>query len=103
MRTFLKILKFVLIFALAVSVSFVLGLTIGVLVKGGDVSFGAILSKIKGLSWEEVIGVPLVSVLSMLVGGALQIILHELGHLIGGLLSGYRFLSFPGNGYSSGQ
>lgn len=35
MRTFLKILKFVLIFALAVSVSFVLGLTIGVLVKGG--------------------------------------------------------------------
>lgn len=98
MRTFLKILKFVLIFALAVSVSFVLGLTIGVLVKGGDVSFGVILSKIKGLSWEEVIGVPLVSVLSMLVGGALQIILHELGHLIGGLLSGYRFLSFQAMG-----
>ena len=66
--------------------------------KGGDVSFGVILSKIKGLSWEEVIGVPLVSVLSMLVGGALQIILHELGHLIGGLLSGYRFLSFQAMG-----
>lgn len=34
-----------------------------------------------------------------MVGGSLQVVIHELGHLVFGLFSGYRFLSFQAFGF----
>ncbi|MDY4635387.1 MAG: hypothetical protein SO441_07590 [Candidatus Limivicinus sp.] len=46
------------------------------------------------ISWPLVLLVALAALLCLALAFVLQIILHELGHLLFGLLSGYRFVSF---------
>ena len=46
----------------------------------------------RGFLW--VLGVILVTIIAIAIGLYLNIILHEAGHLIGGLLTGYRFAAF---------
>ena len=46
------------------------------------------------ISWPLMLLVALAALLCLTLAFVLQIVLHELGHLLFGLLSGYRFVSF---------
>ena len=59
-----------------------------------DISFNTFMEKLQKIEALELIGVMLFSLIIFVLCCILQIILHEGGHLIGGLLSGYRFVSF---------
>ena len=60
----------------------------------GGISFSEYIGKFLRLNAMEVIGIPLLSLAFFLIAVSLQVILHEAGHLICGLVSGYRFVSF---------
>ena len=47
-----------------------------------------------GWGFSRVLGVILITVAAVAIGIFLNIVLHEAGHLIGGLLTGYRFAAF---------
>lgn len=59
-----------------------------------DMSYGEFMEKLQKVEALEMVGVMLLSLIMFVFCCFLQIILHEGGHLIGGLLSGYRFVSF---------
>lgn len=69
-----------------------IGFAIAALITGTP--FNELLSKIGSLCKGELITVVGVSVLSMIVSIFLLVIIHELGHLVCGLISGYKFVSF---------
>ena len=87
-----QILKIVIGLLAGATIGF-LGASVGVvLVKG--ITFEQYFSKFAGLDIGTWIGIPLLSIALVYVAGMLQIILHEAGHLVCGLASGYRFVSF---------
>ena len=51
-------------------------------------------SKQEGWGFWWVAGVILVTIVAAVIGLYLNIVLHEAGHLIGGLLNGYSFAAF---------
>ena len=59
-----------------------------------DMSFSEYIGKFLRLNAMEVIGIPLLSLVFFLIAVSLQVVLHEAGHLVCGLASGYRFVSF---------
>jgi len=59
-----------------------------------DMSLSVYLEKFTKISLLEMFGVPMLSLLFLTFSIFLQIILHEGGHLVCGLLTGYRFVSF---------
>lgn len=67
---------------------FVIGFLIG---EGLIMLTGKEFSEVDSLKMAWAVGVSLVS---LIVGFLANTILHELGHMIGGLLTGYKFLSF---------
>lgn len=79
---------------------FLIGILIGLVAAGaglvlfGDMSFSEYIGKFSQLDVIEVIGIPLLSLAFFLIAVFLQVILHEAGHLMCGLASGYRFVSF---------
>ena len=79
---------------------FLIGILAGLIVAGvglvlfGDMSFSEYIGKFSRLDAMEVIGIPLLSLALFLIAISLQVILHEAGHLVCGLVSGYRFVSF---------
>lgn len=97
MKKILKSLKVIILAAIFISVCFCLGTILGGLIKGRSLT--DTLGVIGGTSWLELAGVFLFSVVSAVIGGGLQVVVHELGHLVFGLLSGYRFLSFQVFGF----
>ena len=44
--------------------------------------------------WEDITLIMTSSIIGVFVGVFLQLIIHEAGHLVCGLISGYRFVSF---------
>ena len=86
--------------ALKLLVFFGIGCLIGiVLVCAGIVSFtdmtwNELVQKLAKIEALEVVGIFAGSIVCTLVAFILQIVLHEGGHLLFGLLSGYRFVSF---------
>lgn len=52
------------------------------------------VSEQAGWGLMRILGVTLVTISAATIGLYLNIILHEAGHLVGGLLSGYRFAAF---------
>ena len=44
--------------------------------------------------WEDITLIMISSIIGVFVGVFLQLIIHEAGHLVCGLISGYRFVSF---------
>ncbi len=82
----------------------VLALMIGVLIGMGgsilciglfsDMSMAEFIAKLKDIAVLELIGVVVFSLFSAFVSVFLQIIIHEAGHLVTGLFSGYKFVSF---------
>ena len=79
---------------------FLVGILIGLVAAGaglilfGDMSFSEYIGKFSQLNVIEVIGIPLLSLAFFLIAIFLQVSLHEAGHLMCGLASGYRFVSF---------
>lgn len=86
--------------ALKLLVTFLVGCLIGiVLVCAGialftDVPLGEFARKAGEIEVLEMVGIFAGSIVCTLVAFVLQIVLHEGGHLLFGLLSGYRFVSF---------
>lgn len=64
------------------------------LVCFGDISFGEFIHKLQSLELGETMLAAGVGILSFVVSIAVLVILHEGGHLVCGLLSGYKFVSF---------
>ena len=87
-----KILKMLLGLVLGSAIGLLIGGVFYVVFSGGTFSeyFGK-LSSIDGLEMFELIGL---MIFWTLVSVVLQIIIHEGGHLVAGLLTGYRFVSF---------
>lgn len=79
---------------------FLIGILLGVMVSGAgivlftDMTLAAFFGKLFRLHIAEVIGFPLLFICFFLITLFLQVTLHEAGHLICGLASGYRFVSF---------
>lgn len=79
---------------------FLIGISVGltgayiVLYLTKDMSLSVFLGKFANASMWEMFGVPLLAIVFMIFSTFLQIILHEGGHLVCGLLTGYRFVSF---------
>lgn len=89
MKTILKLLGGLLIGAL-------IGLLIGglIVVLFTDTTWSEYIQKYYSIDISEGIAVFLVAVASLVVSLAIIVPVHELGHLICGLLSGYKFVSF---------
>ena len=79
------------------------------LIGGGLVGFGAVmlcfmvfadvraadfLAKFQRVGWLSLLGVTLFSFVTLILAFLLQVVIHEGGHLVCGLYSGYRFVSF---------
>ncbi|MBQ6939487.1 MAG: hypothetical protein IJN35_06530 [Muribaculaceae bacterium] len=84
----LQVLKLILAFAGGGAI----GLIIALLFTGTSVN--EFLSKLTRVDWVETAGAGLFSVLCAFVAMAIHTIIHEAGHLIAGLISGYKFLLF---------
>jgi len=90
-----KLIKFIGAFLIGIAAGLILA-TIGVLIFT-DLSFSKYMhSLLRAFDEElwETLGFIAVLICSMIVCGFLQIIIHEAGHLVFGLLTGYRFVSF---------
>ncbi len=59
-----------------------------------DVTFSEYMDKLAGIGWYELTVVPFLIITIFCLVVFLQIIIHEAGHLVCGLASGYRFVSF---------
>lgn len=59
-----------------------------------DTSLGDFWGKVASIDSFDLLGVVVTTLVSFYVAIYLQIILHEGGHLVGGLASGYSFVSF---------
>ena len=79
---------------------FVLGCAGGLLIAGlmvvmfSDTDFSEFLSILSSVELSGVIAATVVGVVSLIVSFFLLVIVHEAGHLLAGLWSGYRFVSF---------
>ncbi|MDE6017363.1 MAG: hypothetical protein K2G85_00945 [Muribaculaceae bacterium] len=73
-----------------------IGLLIGGLIVAvfTDTTFAEFIQKFYSLDISEGIGVFLVAIGSFILSLAILIPIHELGHLICGLMSGYKFVSY---------
>lgn len=59
-----------------------------------DVSAADFLAKFQRVGWLSLLGVMLFSFVTLILAFLLQVVIHEGGHLVCGLYSGYRFVSF---------
>ena len=91
-KTILQVLKFLGAFVIGGCIG-LLGATIFV-VLFSETTFSEFLSKFIDTDWAEILGVATYSLLCGVIAIFAHIILHEGGHLIAGLMSGYKFVSF---------
>lgn len=59
-----------------------------------DLSFSEFMHKLLNIEWQEGVLSALVAIVGFLIAITVQVILHEGGHLVCGLLTGYQFVSF---------
>ena len=80
--------------------SFVVGLSIGILIIiiytffFTDVTYAEIYNKLSNIGISSVMISCIGSVVALIISIFTSIILHELGHLITALISGFKFVSF---------
>ena len=91
-KTILQILKFIGAFAIGGCIG-LLGATL-IVVFFTETTFSEFISKFTDTNWGEILGVAAFSILCGVISIFAHIILHEGGHLVAGLMSGYKFLSF---------
>lgn len=87
-----KVLKYVGAFVLSALGGFALAVA-GVLIFT-DMTLDEYIGKFLSTDLMEIVGVALFSIASFFVSIFIQIILHEGGHLVCGLATGYKFVSF---------
>ena len=68
--------------------------TLGIMCLFGDKSFAEIGEKLLSTHWGTILLEILKAFVFLVIAIYLQIILHECGHLLCGLFSGYKFVSF---------
>ena len=88
----MKILRFVGVFAASLAVGLMAGA--GIAVAFTDTTFADFFRKLFQMSLWEVVGVPVFSMVAAVVAYFICVIVHEAGHLVCGLLTGYGFVSF---------
>ena len=91
-KTILQILKYIG----ALAFGGIIGL-IGVsifMILFTDITFSELITKFANIDWADTAGYILISIISLLFSFTLHLLLHEGGHCVAGLLSGYRFVSF---------
>ena len=73
-----------------------IGLLIGglIVVVFTDTTWSEYIDRYYSIDFSEGVAVFIVAVVSMIVSFMILVPIHELGHLVCGLLSGYRFVSF---------
>ena len=87
-----RVLKLLVIFGLGFVAGFLL-LCVGIALFS-EMTLTEFFRKAAGIKILDMIGIVLGSGICSLIAFVLQIVLHESGHLVFGLLSGYRFVSF---------
>ncbi len=89
MKTFFKLIGGLIMGGL-------IGLLIGglIVVLFTDTTWTEYIQKYYNIDFSEGLAVFLVAIVSLIVSLAIIVPIHELGHLICGLLSGYKFVSF---------
>ena len=87
-----QVLKYIGVFALSALGGFALAVA-GVLIFT-DLTFEEYMGKFISTDIMEFVGVALFSIASFFVSLLIQVILHEGGHLVCGLATGYKFVSF---------
>lgn len=81
-------------------VGFAIGIAAGLVIAAiliacfTDTTFAEFVTKLKSTDFIEMMLAAGIGVLSFLISQMFLIILHETGHLVCGLLSGYKFVSF---------
>lgn len=77
-------------------VGVVIGLAVGGLIVVGlsDTTFTDYFSNLTGADWIQMCVGIIAAIVSLAVSVPLLVVIHEAGHLVCGLLSGYRFVSF---------
>lgn len=87
-----KVLKFV--FALLLGMGIGLAIAAVIIVLFTDTTFSEFVAKFKTVEFGEILLSGLVGILAAVISVPILVISHEAGHLIFGLLSGYKFVSF---------
>ena len=87
-----KVILQVLKMLLALAGGGAIGLAIALIFTGTSIS--EFITKFARVDWIETIGTGAFSIFTAFVALAVHTILHEAGHLIAGLISGYKFLLF---------
>ncbi len=85
-------LKFISVFILSLIGGFAIGQL--AIVVFTDVTLSESLDKFADIEILELIGVALSCMIIFVAAIFIQLLLHEGGHLVGGLVSGYKFVSF---------
>jgi hypothetical protein len=92
MRYILKFIKFILVFACSCTVGVLIGALITVLFT--ENSWSDFWHKFNDVDISRIITITAFITLWTVVAGVLHIVFHETGHLVAGLLTGYRLVSF---------
>lgn len=90
------VLKSVLKMVLGLPIGIVAGFLIaGIIIVGfTDTSMSEFIDKLKSTSFSESVIAAVVGALAFIVSGIILVIIHETGHLVCGIMSGYSFVSF---------
>lgn len=87
-----KIIKFTVSLAVGLLMGLIIGILAGMIITGK--SAGDIIGVLHDIDAGGIMESTAVSLVAFVTAATLQIVIHEGGHLVGGLLSGYRFVSF---------
>ena len=86
-----RILKIILIVFLCLGIGFAIGYGFGKLLDGGTVEH---MLTDESAKWKDIVFLVISSMVGVFIGWFLQLIIHEAGPLVCGLISGYKFVSF---------
>ncbi len=87
-----KIIKFTVSLVVGLSIGLIIGILVGMMITGKGA--GDIIGVLRDIDAGSIMESTAVSLAAFVTAATLQIVIHEGGHLVGGLLSGYRFVSF---------
>jgi hypothetical protein len=88
----MKIIRYLLVFLISCAIGLLIGGGVAVLFT--DLTWGQLLDKFAQIDFVDLLILIAEAILSTIVAVVLSIVVHEGGHLIFGLLTGYRFVSF---------
>lgn len=90
------VLKSVLKMVLGLAIGIVAGFLIaGIIIVGfTDTSMSEFIDKLKSVSFSESVIAAVVGAVAFILSGIVLVIVHETGHFVCGIMSGYSFVSF---------